>query len=259
MRRRPDTEEVTGSIPVSPTQARALRAINWPGDCGPLAARTRLQVQRPELVKAEDHSRLAGIGSHLTVGDGIQVLDPCLLHRIVRVLRCLPGLQPLKGDALLPEQHPKPLVADVVDHPLSDQELGQLRQALRRERQVMLSRPRPNDLLDLPPLREGEFRRPTALVPRIQGGEPVGVEVADTSRTRSSLVKATLAIAAASMPWADSSTICAGRQVTTDPLPRRTIRRPSSSSISRTRIRSAAGPVSRTSRPGRRKAPDRQA
>jgi hypothetical protein len=33
------------------------------------------------------------------------------------------------------------------------------------------------------------------------------------------LVKATLAIAGTSMPWADSSTICARRQVTTDPLP----------------------------------------
>src|SRR5689334_20841906 len=49
------------------------------------------------------------------------------------------------------------------------------------------------------------------------------------------------------MPCADSSTICARRQVTTDPLPRRTIRtsrRPSSSSISRTRSRSVTGPVS---------------
>ena len=43
------------------------------------------------------------------------------------------------------------------------------------------------------------------------------------------------------MPCADSSTICARRQVTTDPLPRRMIRTrrcPSSSSISRTRSRS---------------------
>jgi hypothetical protein len=49
------------------------------------------------------------------------------------------------------------------------------------------------------------------------------------------------------VPCADSSTICARRQVTTDPLPRRTIRtsrRPSSSSISRTRRRSVTGPVS---------------
>jgi len=60
------------------------------------------------------------------------------------------------------------------------------------------------------------------------------------------------------MPWADSSTIWARRQVTTDPLPRRMIRTsrcPSSSSISRTRSRSATGPVStivacRESRPG---------
>jgi hypothetical protein len=76
-----------------------------------------------------------------------------------------------------------------------------------------------------------------------------------TSRTRSSLVNATLAIPATSMPWADSSTICARRQVTTDPLSRRTIRtsrRPSSSSISRTRTRSATGSVCETQHPRRK-------
>ena len=44
------------------------------------------------------------------------------------------------------------------------------------------------------------------------------------------------------MPYADHSTICARRQVTTDPDPRRTIRfrrLPSSSLISRTRTRPA--------------------
>jgi hypothetical protein len=68
-----------------------------------------------------------------------------------------------------------------------------------------------------------------------------------TSRTRSSLANATLAIAATFMPCADSSTICARRQVTTDPLPRRTIRTrccPSSSSISRTLRRSVTHLVS---------------
>jgi hypothetical protein len=60
-------------------------------------------------------------------------------------------------------------------------------------------------------------------------------------------VNATSAIVGTSMPWADSSTICARRQVTTDPLPRRMIRtsrRPSPSSISRTRSRSVTEPVS---------------
>jgi hypothetical protein len=69
-----------------------------------------------------------------------------------------------------------------------------------------------------------------------------------TSGTRSSLVNATFAIAATSMPCAEKSTICARRQVTTDPLPRRTIRtrrRPSSSSISQTRSRSATPAQSR--------------
>jgi hypothetical protein len=75
---------------------------------------------------------------------------------------------------------------------------------------------------------------------------PSELKLRITSRTRSSLVNATFAIAATSMPCAGSSTICARRQVTTDPLPRRTIRTsrwPSSSSISRTRRRSVTGPV----------------
>ncbi len=37
-----------------------------------------------------------------------------------------------------------------------------------------------------------------------------------TSRPRSSLVKATFAIAGTAMPWADNNTVCARRQVTTD-------------------------------------------
>jgi hypothetical protein len=63
-----------------------------------------------------------------------------------------------------------------------------------------------------------------------------------TSRTRSALVSVTSAIFATGMPRADGGTIRARRQVTTDPVPRRTIRggrRPLSSSISRTRTRSA--------------------
>jgi hypothetical protein len=50
-------------------------------------------------------------------------------------------------------------------------------------------------------------------------------------------VNVTSAILATGMPWAESSTICARRQVTTEPLPRRTIRSsrlPSSSLIGRT-------------------------
>ena len=79
----------------------------------------------------------------------------------------------------------------------------------------MVRWPSLGDLLDLPPLRQRELRRMAALVIRVQRAEPVGVEVRITSRTRSSLVNATFAIARTSMPWADSSTICARRQVTT--------------------------------------------
>jgi hypothetical protein len=47
-------------------------------------------------------------------------------------------------------------MADVVDHPLSDQEVGQLSQAPGREGQVMVDRPGQRSLLDLAPLGQGE-------------------------------------------------------------------------------------------------------
>ncbi|GGQ31925.1 hypothetical protein GCM10010140_72480 [Streptosporangium pseudovulgare] len=71
---------------------------------------------------------------------------------------------------------------------------------------------------------------------------PSALKLWITSRTRSSLVNASSATFWTVMPCAGHSTICAHRQVTTEPEPRRTIRSsrlPSSSSISRTRTRSA--------------------
>src|SRR4029434_3129290 len=65
---------------------------------------------------------------------------------------------------------------------------------------------------------------------------------------RSGLVKVTWAIWATSMPWALSSTIWARRQVTTDPVDRRTMRSsrlPSWLLIARTRTRSATLPPRR--------------
>ena len=100
-----------------------------------------------------------GIVPEQADGDGVQVLDAGLLRRVAGVFGGLPGFQALKGDALLAEQPPQALVADVVDHPLSDQELGQLGQAPGGKRQVMVSGPELGQLFDLPPLGEGELRR----------------------------------------------------------------------------------------------------
>ena len=80
-----------------------------------------------------------------------------------------------KGDALLAQQRAQALVGDVVDHPLGDQEIGQLRQAPDRERQVVIGRAGQRDLLDLRPLLEVELRRPAAGVAGIEGVEAVGV------------------------------------------------------------------------------------
>jgi hypothetical protein len=148
-------------------------------DRGPVPARTGLKVQRPELIDTEHDLSVAGARGHLAVGDRVQALDPGLLRRVARVLGGLPGLYPLKRDALLAEQHPQALMADVIDHPLSHQELRQLRQAPGGKRQVVLGWLGLGDLLDLPPLAEGELRRAAALVLGVQGAEPIGVEVMD--------------------------------------------------------------------------------
>jgi hypothetical protein len=55
----------------------------------------RLQVQRAELIHAEDHLRVAVTGGRLAVGDRVQLLDPRLLLLVLRVFRGFPGFQPL--------------------------------------------------------------------------------------------------------------------------------------------------------------------
>jgi len=74
----------------------------------------------------------------------------------------------LKRDALLVEQDSKALVADAVDRPLGDQEVGQLDQAPGRKRQAVLGRLGLGDLLDLPAFRQGEHSGPAVLVLRVR-------------------------------------------------------------------------------------------
>lgn len=111
------------------------------------------------------------------VSDRVQLEDPVLLQFEVRVVRSLERLDHLKRHALLTEQDPKALMADVVDHPLSDQELSQLRQAPGRERQAVILGSRQRDLLDVLALRQRERRRAATCVLRSERVEPVGVEV----------------------------------------------------------------------------------
>jgi hypothetical protein len=107
--------------------------------------------------------------------------------------------------------------------PLGDQEVGQLAQAPGRKRQVVVLRAAERQPLDLLALGEGERRRPTASVTRVQRVEPVGVEVVDDIADPV-LVKVTSAIRGAGMPWAASRIMWARRQVTTEPLLRCTMR-----------------------------------
>ena len=77
-------------------------------------ARPRLQVQRPELIHAEDHVRVDGPGGRPSVRDGVQVVHPRLLGRVVRIRGGLPGLHGLKGHPLRAQQRAEPLVGDVL-------------------------------------------------------------------------------------------------------------------------------------------------
>ena len=112
-----------------PGPRRPAGLLLLPADRGPLPARARLQVERPEFINAEDDLRVAVRRGDLPVGDRVQVLDAGLLRRVLRVFGGLPGFQPLKADAFLAEQDLQALVADVVDHPLGHQEIRQLSQA----------------------------------------------------------------------------------------------------------------------------------
>ncbi|AYV25236.1 hypothetical protein EES41_00650 [Streptomyces sp. ADI95-16] len=94
-----------------------------------------------------------------------------------RDLSCLgnsAATEALKRYSFLAEQDPKALVADVVDHPLSDPEVGQLGQAPGRERQAVLGRLGLGDLLDLPAFGQCESPGPAAFVLGIERVEAVG-------------------------------------------------------------------------------------
>jgi hypothetical protein len=138
-----------------------------------------LEVEWAELVQAEDDLGFAVFGYDLAVGEGVEVLDPGLLGRVVGLAGGLEGLQALKGDAFLAEQHAQALVADVVDHLLGDQEVGQLGQTPGRKGLVVLDRLGLGDLLDLASLGQCERLGPSAFVLGVEGVEAVGVAVVD--------------------------------------------------------------------------------
>ena len=139
---------------------------------GGLAAGLRLQVQRPELIEADDQ-RLAARGRR------IEGQDAVALGGELGIVRALPGPHRLKADTLGRQQLSQALVGDVRDHPLGHQVVSQLGQAPGGERQVEVERVGEGDLLDPPPLRQGEGRRAAAAVARVERLEAVAIEVVD--------------------------------------------------------------------------------
>ena len=104
----------------SPADAAAVAVrISWCRRRPPLRAGMGLQVERPELIDADHHGRIARPGLGLAVGDVVQLEDPVLLDFEVGVVGLRPRLHRLKRHALLAEQNPQALMADVVDHPLA--------------------------------------------------------------------------------------------------------------------------------------------
>jgi hypothetical protein len=148
-------------------------------------------------------------------------------------------------------------VADVVDHPLGDEELGQLGQApVENGKSWSTGRDKASFLIAT---RCGSVKvggRPPAYR-GTRESNPSVLKLLITSRTRSGLVNATLVIAATSIRCAESNTICARLHVTTDPDERRTVRNnrlPSSDVNSRTRnpSRATGSSSSRATRPSLR-------
>jgi hypothetical protein len=137
------------------------------------------RLRGSELVHADDHGGVALLRLGLAISGVVELEDPVPLGLEVRVVRLLPGLDHLKRNALLSEEQAQSFVADVVDHPLSHQELGQLGQARARKGQAVVDGPAESDLLDFPALGQGKGRGSAPGVLGHERVEPVVVEVVD--------------------------------------------------------------------------------
>ncbi len=86
-----DTVRAGVGRPTTPTPRRL--DITFAGsDRGLLLARMRLQVERPELIHADDHCRIARPRHGFAIGDRVELEDPVLLRLEVRVVRLLERL-----------------------------------------------------------------------------------------------------------------------------------------------------------------------
>ena len=124
-----DTAGLVEGGPTTPASGLRARFVALDDPRCPLFARPGQEVERAELVHADDDGGITLLRFCFAIGDLIELEHPVLLGLEVGVLGLFVGLDHLKGDTLLGEEHAKSLVADVVDHPLGNEELGQLGQA----------------------------------------------------------------------------------------------------------------------------------
>src|SRR4029077_17154683 len=80
---------------------RLLDVASAGSDRSPLFAWVGLQVERPELVHADDHGGVLRPGRHTAIGDGVQLEDPVLLRFELGIAGLLERLDHLKRHALL--------------------------------------------------------------------------------------------------------------------------------------------------------------
>ncbi len=145
----------------------------------PLLARPGQEVERAELVHADDDARIALLRFCLAIGNLIELEHPVLLGLEVGVVGLLVGLDHLKRDTLLAEEHAQTLVTDVVNAPSATRNSASFGQAQVEKGRSWSTGRLESDLLDLPALRQGEFRWSAPRVSRGQRLEPVSVEVVD--------------------------------------------------------------------------------
>jgi len=137
----------------------------------PALAESRLQVERAELVEAEDPAALGRVR--------VQVEDPVLLGLELGIGRGLPGLVVLEPDAGLVEDPPQLAAADRGHDSCPDDMRPELGQAPRRERLTRVAWSGEGRLHDLGPLIGIDPAGSAPAPPRVQAGEATLVEVVD--------------------------------------------------------------------------------
>src|SRR5271154_7178208 len=174
-----EVPDAFGAVVGGPASAALGASLSQLRHGRPMAARSRQQVERPELVHADNNLWVTCGWGDFPISQVVELEDPVLLGFKVWGLGLFEGLYGLKRNTPFTQQQAMPFMANVLDHPLGDQELSELGQAPGGKRQAVVHGTRESHLLDLAPLAQCELGWVAAGVARVQGLKAVGVEVVD--------------------------------------------------------------------------------